>query len=311
VRQGEKDVKLRSLSALCLTTTLLVSTPAIAAPRYSDWSNPVPVTAVNTADFEFPNTISRDGLSLYFQRGSTTPETEDLYVVHRATRESAWGSPIKLPSTVNSPIANDRGAFISTDGHWLYWSSTRSGGRGGFDLYVSFRQHVHDDGDWQAAVNLSGLNTTGFDSGPALFTNEDTGETELYFVSNPGAGGQAFADIYVSVQNPDGTWGTPTIVTELSSVASEGRPYLRRDGLEIYFQSNRAGTSGPFDIWVSTRAMTGDVWSAPANVAEVNTTGVDVTPVLTWDGLGLFIGSTRADVGNVFYYTREKDHGKP
>jgi hypothetical protein len=304
-------VKARALIAACLVVALLMSTPAIAGPRYSDWSNAVPITAVNTADFEFPNTISRDGLSLYFQRGNPLTEAEDVYVVHRATRETAWGSPSRLPSTVNSASANDRGAFVSTDGHWLYWSSTRSGGRGGFDLYVSFRQHVHDDNAWQAAVNLSTLNTSGFDSGPALFTNEEAGQTELYFVSNPGPGGQAFADIYVSVQNADGSWRTPTLVNELNSAATEGRPYLRRDGLEIYFQSGRPGTAGPVDIWVSTRATTDDPWSTPANVTEVNTAGADVTPVLTWDGLGLFIGSSRAGVGDAFYYTREKEHGKP
>jgi len=300
----------RILGAVSIVATLVASSPAAAAPRYSDWSEPVYVAATNTSDLDFPNAISRDGLSLYFQRGTAATSGEDLYVVHRESVDGPWSAPIKLPATVNS-AANDRGAFVSIDGHWLYFASNRTGGFGDFDMYVSWRAHVHDDQAWESAVNLAAVNTTGFDSGPALFEDEEAGTTDLYMASNP-AGGQALADIYVSRQNADGSFGSPALVTALNSAGSEGRPYLSRDGLEIYLQSNRTGGQGGFDIWSSTRATTRDGWSAPVNVAGINTIGQDVTPALSWDDLTLFIGSTRATGGgDIFVSQREKERGKP
>jgi hypothetical protein len=277
--------------------------------RYSDWSTPTNAGApINTLELEFPNGISRDGLSLYFQRGNAAISGEDLYVVHRRDTDADWGAPVALPPTINTS-ANERGAFVSKNGHWLYFASNRAGGLGDYDLYVSWRTHVHDDLAWQPAVNLRALNTPGFESGPALLEDVDSDLTQLYYVSNPGPGGQALADIYVSVLGRHGAFGTPELVTELNSPASEGRPYLRRDGREIFFQSNRAGGFGAFDIWTSTRATVDDPWSPPVNVSALNTSFGDVTPVLSWDGETLFMGVNRPENGDVFYSTRERLHG--
>jgi hypothetical protein len=47
-----------------------------SGPRYSDWSTPTYAGSINTVDLEFPNGISRDGLSLYFQRGNSLTSEE-------------------------------------------------------------------------------------------------------------------------------------------------------------------------------------------------------------------------------------------
>ena len=40
----------------------------------------------------------------------------------------------------------------------------------------------------------------------------------------------------MSVQQPDGSWGTATLVNELNAAgASDARPNVRKDGLEIVF----------------------------------------------------------------------------
>ena len=294
--------------------TLVMAAPGSpAGPRYSEWSVPIRVPGLNTSAAEYPNGISRDGLSLYFQRTSTATG-EDLYVVHRPDLESSWGVPIKLPDTINTN-ANERGAFVSADGHWLIFGSDRPGGFGSNDLYVSWRAQVHDDAAWQPAANLSAVNSVGFDSGPTLFEDEESGTTKLYFNSAPFSGGaQAVADIYVSTLGPTG-FGPPSLVVELNSPVQEGRPYLRHDGLEILFQSNR---SGPPSIWSSTRSSTTDSWAppaltiAPADLGDPKVTGV-TTPTLSWDRTTLFIGVVRPgiDMGDIYVSTRVKLHGKP
>jgi hypothetical protein len=276
-------------------------------PQYSEWSTPTEVEGVNTTALEFPNGLSRDGLSLYYQRAEATGE--DLFVVHRPDLDSPWGSPVRLPDGVNSS-ANDRAAFVSPDGHWLFLASNRPGGAGDYDLYMSWRAHVHDDGAWEEPVNMTALNTSGFESGPAMSGDWRFGEAELFYVSNPGPGGQAYADIYVVTLNRHGAVGIPSVVSELNSSASEGRPYLSRDGRVIYFQSNRPGGVGGFDIWMSRRDRPDEPWSPPENVTELNTADGDLTPVLSWDGLEMFMGTNRpGHVGDIFVSVREKLHG--
>jgi hypothetical protein len=281
-------------------------------PHYSDWSQPQVVSVLNTSLAEYPNGISRDGLSLYFQRAN--PVTgEDLYVAHRSDHEADWGVPVQLPDTINTRY-NERAAFVSADGHWLYFASDRPGGMGGFDLYISWRTNVHEDNAWEPAQSLSAVNSVGFDSGPTLFEDEESGTTQLFFNSAPfPRGTQAVADIYVSALGPDG-FQTPVPVVELNSAVQEGRPYIRHDGREIFFQSNRAGK---LEIWSSTRSSTAGLWTEPTvaiGIAELNdpTVAAVTTPVVSWDRATLFLGVVRPgiDMGNIFVATREKVTGK-
>jgi hypothetical protein len=105
---------------------------------------------------------------------------------------------------------------------------------------------------------------TGGDDDPSL-----TGDMlELYFNRN--------ADIYVATRAAvNQPWGTPTLVAELSSTSSETTPEITYDGLTIYVGSDRPGTAGQDDIWVSTRATRSDTWSAPVRVAELSTSSED------------------------------------
>jgi hypothetical protein len=196
-----------------------------------------------------------------------------------------------------------------------FFSSDRPGGIGGNDLYVSWRTHVHDNGAWEPAANLSAVNSVGFESGPTFFENDESAAAQLYFNSAPYAGGtQAVADIYVSSLGSGG-FGPPSLVAELNSPVQEGRPYIRHDGLEIFLQSNR---SGSLAIWRATRSSTTEPWMPPVlaiSKADLNDTTVAAvsTPVLSWDGTTLFIGIVRQgiDPGDIYVATREKLRGNP
>jgi hypothetical protein len=108
-------------------------------------------------------------------------------------------------------------------------------------------------------------------------------------------GGLGGADIYVSTQLADGSFGPATLVTDLSSIANENRPSIRHDGLEIIFQSNRVGSlSAALDLWVATRDDTTDSWSTPVNLGSpVNTAQIDNNANLSSDRLTLFFSSDR------------------
>jgi WD40 repeat protein len=91
------------------------------------------------------------------------------------------------------------------------------------------------------------------------------------------------------------------------------RPYVRKDGLEIVFDSNRPGGFGGLDILTASRETTADDWSMPTNLGPmINSAATDARATLSRDGLTLFFGSGRAGgdgQSDIYMTTREKLKG--
>lgn len=284
--------------------------------EFSSWSAPVNLgPVINSPSTEQAPFLSKDGLSLFFR--SNRPGGLggfDIYVSERVDENSPWGVPRNLGANINSSV-EDGGPYLSQDEHWLYFSSFRSGGCGGSDLYRAHRHDAHDNLGWEPAENLGCVvNTTFDDQSPSIWEDDANGITTLYFVSNlPGTLGPL--DIYASILQPDGTFGPPISVPELNSPAQDGRPTVRRrDGLEVIVPSNRTGGVGTFDLWVSTRPTTLSPWSTPVNLGPVvNTAGFNTAfQSLSFDGLTLLITSNRpggSGLGDIWMSTRTKLHG--
>lgn len=263
-------------------------------PRFSDWSAPVNLgPPVNTAFTEQAASLSRDGLSLYFHCTGCPANIggADIYVSQRAHVGDPWGPPQNLGPTINT-TASEQAPRLSADGRLLYFSSDRPG-FGGHDIYVSRRHNKHDDFAWETPVNLgSGINSDQDDQTPDPFEDHASHTNILYFGSGPIGSGAT--DIYSSVLLDDGSYGHRAPVTELNSSSVDRQPAIRRDGLEIFFASDRLGTNGALDLWVATRARIADPWSPPVNLGSiVNSTQVDARPALSADGTTLYFQSTR------------------
>jgi beta-lactamase regulating signal transducer with metallopeptidase domain len=152
-----------------------------------DWGAPLNLgSTVNSSANEAAPLISADGLQLYFMDwGVLRPGGYggiDIWVTTRATRDDEWGVPVNLGPPVNSS-AHDKHASISADGLSLFFCSTRSGGYGGGDLYVTTRLTTEDP--WGEPANLgSSVNTSGWDEMPAISADSST----LYFATDHRAG---------------------------------------------------------------------------------------------------------------------------
>jgi len=132
------------------------------------WGVPVNLGSVvnSSATDEHPS-ISDDGLSLYFgSNRSGGAGAEDLWVTTRETKDSPWGEPVNLGSTVNSTYP-DWEPDISADGLSLYFAdylSPRPGGHGEWDIYVTSRSTLSDP--WSDPVNIGPtVNSSGIDAG--------------------------------------------------------------------------------------------------------------------------------------------------
>ena len=299
------------LTALALGA-MAISSQA-AGPRYSDWSAPVNLgPVINSSYSDRHPAMSKDERSLYFT--SNRPGGfggDDIWVSHRASLDDPWDAPQVLGPAVNTAFTEYAPTF-SRNGHWLLFISTRVDGFGGEDIWVSYREHTHAD-DWQPAVNLGPMINSAYDDGaPTLFEDDQTGTVTLYFASNR-PGGQGDFDSYSSVLNPDGSFDQPVLVPELNSPGRDTRTAIRHSGLELFLTSNRAGTFGGLDLWVSMRATTLEAWSVPTNLGSfVNSAFADGAPALSSNGETLFFYSARPGGfgGNDLYMsTRHKLHG--
>ena len=254
----------------------------------ASWSTPVNLgSTVNSAFVEFTPELAATELSLYFSSNRPGGSgSNDLWVSRRSAVDAPWEAPVNLGPAINSP-GNDGAPHLSRDGHRLFFTSNRAGGLGDNDVWMSWRDDVHDDLAWEAPVNLgSGINGPGFEAGASLFGRE------LYYTSDGGA--DVPLDIYVSLVAEDGTFGPGVRVAELSSVGGDLRPSVSFNGLEIFLSSDRAGTTGGSqDIWRSYR-LPGGAWSTPVSLGPaVNTGFQEQQPALSKDGRRLFFASNR------------------
>ena len=286
----------------------------VAAAQFSPWSQAVNLgSVVNTAVNEGCPFIAKNDLVLFVV--STRPDGfggQDIYVSHRDSIYDTWEPLRNLGPTVNG-AGNEMCPTVTIDGHRLYFVSDRPGGHGKQDLYVSRRQNKRDDFGWEEPVNLGpAVNGPENDYTPSLVEIEGTGAALLYFSSDR-PGGMGGPDIYSSVLRADGTFDWALLVPELNTPFADERPNARKDGLEIFFNSNRPGTLGLHDLWVARRTSTESPWDPPVNLGPaVNSTANEFRPSLSFDGQTLYFHSNRAgSFGSVDIYVtnREKLRG--
>ena len=171
----------------------------------------------------------------------------DIYLT-RWHPVNGWEEPVNLGCEVNSS-ADEAGpvlAFAEPGPPTLYFSSTRAGGLGGSDLYMS-----QMTGAWSfgAAELVPGVNSASDDMQPSLSRNGQ----ELVFASNrPGSLG---FDIWSATRDSiTSVWSDPAnLGSNVNSAGNETRPSLSWDAEMLLFGTTRSGVEGISDIYYSTR----------------------------------------------------------
>jgi Tol biopolymer transport system component len=299
----------RTLSAIATAVVVLLGSAAVAyAMSFGAWSPAVSAESITGTSTNL-NSSALDGCPFVSQRGEVLYFASDRaggaggldiwYSIRNAN--GAWGDPINF-SAINSAV-DDFCPMAHRNARTFLFVSARAGGCGAADIYMS---RLHETKGWSAPANLGcTINSAGGEASPSLT------DTELYF-SSTRAGGLGGSDIYVSAFD-GASFGAPALAAGLNTADNDFRPNVRRDGVEIFLDSNRAGGIGGLDIWTATRAGTSVPWSAPANLGgAVNSTANELRPSLSWDGTTLYFGSTRAGgegSQDLFVTTRSKVTG--
>ncbi len=214
-----------------------------------------------------------------------------------APKFSQWSAPVNLGPVVNSS-AFDAVPALSKDGLSLYFVSSRPGGSGNMDIWVSQRATI--EAPWGPPVNLGPtINTTYNDGAPALSRD---GHLLFFSTNRPGGvtGGVAGWDIWVSARihtHDDFGWQTPVnLGAAVNSSATEWHPsYFENEDAgfpQLHFVSNRPGGLGGFDIYVSELGP-GGVWGPAVPVPSLNSTYYEGNAFIRHDGLEMFLTSGR------------------
>ena len=217
----------------------------------ANFSEPRLIEEISTQDNEGVHTISADGRVLIFTACNrrTNFGSCDLWYTLKRT-DGKWAIPVNMGNVVNS-AAWDAQPSLSADGQTLYFSSTRQGGIGGRDIWVTKR---NKEGRWITPYNIGGeINSLGDEETPFIHADGRT----LYFRSNGHLGMGGFDAFMTSFDRPLQRWEKPTnLGYPINTEFDEGGLSVSLDGQTAYFASDRNGNQVDiyqFDLYESIR----------------------------------------------------------
>jgi len=192
---------------------------------------------LNTRQNEGAQTLSSSGNYMYFTACDRPGGLGSCDIYFSAFSGGRWTIPYNLGNPVNTPFWESTPS-ISADGNMLFFSSSRTGGFGGKDLWCSI---FSDNSSWSSPVNLgSGINTEGDEMSPFIHFDGKS----LYFASDgrPGMGG---LDIYLTRMNKDSTWSEPQNLGYPVNTSSDDMGLvIEAAGQNAYFSSKRDNSNG-------------------------------------------------------------------
>jgi len=244
------------------------------------WTEPVPLTEVNTGYHDKAPFLSFDGLTLYFcrQEGPWGPTTR----IYQATRQQPYGpfTSVEEISTLNLPGAHVADPWVSPDNLRMYYCHTGSG-----KARIMLTKRVSTNDPWLPGVEINELNILGNVWNPDLIADELT----IVFSGDNLPGGLGGLDIWMATR-PDSSspFGNVTNLAEINSSALDVHPYISPDGLTLYFASNRNGT---WQLFKATRESLGAPFGNLEHLSFFDSPGCAIQyPFLSSDGSAFYYG---------------------
>jgi len=210
------------------------------------WSKAKPIGGkVNTNLNEGAQNISQDGQLLMFT-GCNYPEGEgscDLYFSVRTN--TGWSEAQNLGPVINTDWW-ESSPSLSPDKRDLYFASSRAGGFGGRDIWVT---HRLSNGKWSRPENLGeAVNTSADESCPFMHADNQS----LYFNSN-GHRGYGMTDLFISKKVNDSSWTVAeNLGYPINTIDDEGSLVVTADGQTAYYASERSDSRGGLDLYSFT-----------------------------------------------------------
>ena len=231
------------------------------------WLIPDPIVEnINTTAHDAAVALSADGQKLFIFK-STAKDNGDIYMSR--LEGNTWTTPVHLDKNINSN-SWEGSCSLSADEKILYFSSERSGGFGGKDIWKS---EIQPNGLWGKAINLGPIINTQYDEdGPFIHP-----DGEMLHYSSNGIKSMGGYDVFRTYLKEDGTWTKPDNLSyPLNTVDDDIYYVVSADGARGYYSSARAGGYGMQDIYEVKPGITG---KKSALIAIKGTITLDDSPV--------------------------------
>jgi len=217
------------------------------------WGTPVNLgPVINSSAGDNGPSLSLDAHLLFFTSARPGRGLNDIYVSRRSNPKDdfGWGPPEPLGSGVNTTAFEAGAEYVQSaeDGVGNFYFN-RGPSQGAQDLYVA---SITRDGETRGAgVVVAELSDAAAnDAAPSV--RSDGREILFGSTRSMGAGG---LDLWTSARpSVHDAWSPPENLAALNSAGSDQQPSVSSDGRTLLFASDRLGSVGGTDIWMSTRA---------------------------------------------------------
>ena len=204
----------------------------------NNWTEPKPISTINTTGHDAVVYISRDGQKLFIYRNIGVG-SGDIFI--SKLEGLNWSVPEKIKG-INSNFW-EGSICLSPDEKTIYFSSERPGGKGKRDIYSA---QLLADGSWGNVKNLGPEINTEYDE-DSPFMHSD-GRT--LFFSSTGHNTMGGYDIFKS-ELKQGKWTTPYNVGKPVNSSEDDKYYVvSNDGERGYYSSEKKTGLGEQDIYI-------------------------------------------------------------
>jgi len=195
---------------------------------------------LNTKHNEGQVAFSPDESTIYYTR--SLRENSKNYQLYKAHLEpNSYGNWIHDELLTKNTQYSIENPFVSADGKQIFFTSNKSGGYGGYDIYYA---DIFDDGSLGTPKNLGPEINTSQDEKYPFFSPDGK---NLYFASNGHIGLGRF-DLFIS-KSISGIYEIPRNLGETVNSSFDEVALTFISDEQGYFSSNKYGGKGSFDIY--------------------------------------------------------------
>jgi outer membrane protein OmpA-like peptidoglycan-associated protein len=245
--------------------------PVISSPKYT----------------EFAPTISADGRTMIFESDRDKGGWK-LYE-SRLDKQGRWSEPVPI-TAINDKLHFLAGPSLSYDGNILLFTGFIENVTTSEDIFYSLRI---DDRNWSEPISIGPpINTEDYEGFPSISADGNS----LYFIrlnqENPfdRKNKEACFKILVSIKQPDGSWGEPTLLSDVINKGCERDPKIMADNHTLIFSSIQPNGKGKYDLY-QTKKISNQAWSEPVALDFINSEENDQSPCIAASGDIIFFYS--------------------
>jgi hypothetical protein len=255
-----KPHSMKTLKVLAaFSVTLLMCLTAYSQVKSRKLSNVISHPSYNT----YAPYISADATSIVFVSDNAEDNAQVPFYTMRAN--SDWMEPIALPKHIYTRLGFSKGYALSADGKRLFFTTLKTPGVGGFDIWTSDLKGT----SWGQPVNLGmPVNSRGNEACPSVTTDGNT----MYFMrcDKMDQSKAESCKLFVVKKKLNEQWGEPEELPASINTGNSQTPRIMADGETLIFSSDKMpGNKGGMDLYMAK--VTEGNWSAPKALDYVNT----------------------------------------